>query len=92
VLAQLLIASIVSTIGEPFRKEWYTNEWHIGILLILIGWFIYQCFAGTSDFAENTLNLEPVPTYFGYYLLAIAAANTVVSFILWAIADRYHIY
>jgi len=88
VLAQLMIASVVSTIGEPYRKEWYTNYWHLGILALLTGWFIYQCYAGTSSFAEDTLDLEPIPTYFGSYIIAIAAGNTVISFVLWAVADR----
>lgn len=88
VLAQLMIASVVSTIGEPYRCEWYTNYWHMGILVLLTGWFLYQCYAGTSSFAEDTLNLEPIPTYFGGYIIAIAVVNTGISFVIWAIADR----
>jgi hypothetical protein len=83
-----MIASVVSTIGEPYRKEWYTNYWHLGILALLTGWWIYQCYAGTSDFAEETLDLEPVPTYFGSYIIAMAAGNLVLSFVFWAVADR----
>ena len=88
VLAQLMIASVVSTIGEPYRLEWYTNYAHLVILALLTGWFIYQCYSGTSSFAEDTLKLEPIPAYFGGYIIAIAVVNTALSFAAWAVADR----
>jgi len=88
VLAQLMIASVVSTIGEPNRLEWYNNYAHLVILALLTGWFIYQRYSGTSSFAEDTLNLEPVPAYFGGYIIAIAVLGTDLSFAAWAVADR----
>jgi hypothetical protein len=64
-----MIASIVSTIGKPFRREWYTNKYHRIALILQLGWLVYQVFAGSSYFAEDVLLMEPVPTYFGFIIL-----------------------
>jgi hypothetical protein len=88
VLFQLITASIVCTIGYPFREEWYYNIYHLITILLQIIWVLYQTFAGTSYFAESILKLEPVPAYFGCYLVAFYIVNTATSIFLWTFSYR----
>jgi hypothetical protein len=88
VLGQLMIASVVSTIGEPFRKEWYTNRWLVYSLIIQLAWLLYQVFAGSGYFPEELLGLEPIPTYFGFIILGLIAANAFLAGLLWMFAGR----
>ena len=64
------------------------NVWFICSLLIGVIWLLYQTFAGTSYFAEDVLDLEPVPAYFGFYLVAIYAGIFAASMLLWTISYR----
>jgi hypothetical protein len=88
VLGQLIIASVVSTIGSPWRRDWFENHWHVGLIALQTVWLLYQLFAGTSYFAEDVLDLRPVPVYFSVCIIAIILANAVVSVLLWALAFR----
>ena len=88
VLGQLMIASVVSTIGYPFRKEWYENPLHVSVLFLQLIWLLYQIFAGDSYFAEDILDLKPVPEYFSYYIIALLVGNAAVSGLFWMLAVR----
>lgn len=84
VLGQLMIAGIVSAIGEPYRIEWYRDPIFTGILLFDFIWLLYQIFQTGSDFATDVLQLETIPTYFGFYILGILTFNLLLSsFFLW---------
>jgi len=84
VLGQLMIAAMVSAIGEPFRIEWHRDPIFSGILLFDFIWLLYQVFQTGSDFATDVLQLETIPTYFGFYILGILLVNLLLSlFFLW---------
>lgn len=84
VLGQLMIAGMVAAIGEPFRIEWYRDPIFSSILLIEFIWLLYQIFQSGSDFATDVLQLETIPTYFGFYILGILMVNLLISlFFLW---------
>ena len=70
------------------RGEWYMNYWLVGSLVLGTIWLLYQTFAGSSYFAEDILDLKPLPTYFGFYLVAIYAGTFAASMLLWAISFR----
>ena len=61
----------------------------VSTLLLRLMWLLYQTFAGTSYFAEDVLDLQPVPTYFGFYLVAVYAGIFAASMLLWAISYRF---
>ncbi len=86
-LAQLMIASVVSTIGEPFRKPWYQNRYHMIALLCQSGWLLFQIFGDNNYFAEDILDLEPLPVYFGFILLLLMITNGVLSWIANSFAE-----
>jgi predicted P-type ATPase len=86
-LAQLMIASVVSTVDHPFRDAWYSNKYHV-ILLFLQGSFVlYQIFARKNQFIVDTLEIRPLPYNFGFILLGIITANACVSFMLARVAE-----
>jgi cation-transporting ATPase 13A2 len=83
-LFQLMIASIVSTIGPPFRESWTTNPYHVGVLCLQFAWVMFQVFGdpnGDNKFMEdkNGLALKPVPAKFGLILTALMFVNLLFS-------------
>jgi hypothetical protein len=78
-LAQLIIASIVSTIGEPFRKAWYRNLIHVSIVLVQSVWVLIQVFAPYNEFISDILSLKPLPKSFGIQLLGLMICNGLIS-------------
>jgi predicted P-type ATPase len=80
-LAQLMIASVVSTIGEPFRKPWYTNRYHVIALSFQLVWLFFQTFGDNNYFSEKILDLEPLPVYFGFILMSLMIGNAILSWI-----------
>lgn len=78
-LAQLMIASVVSTVDHPFRMSWYSNYYHVGLLLVQGCFLIYQIFSRRSNFLEHVLEIKPMPFEFCFILCALIAANGVVS-------------
>ncbi len=88
VLGQLMIASIVSNIGHPFRLEWYQNNYLLLSLLFQGIWLTYQIFAGSGDFPETDLSLRPVPVYFSFIEVGLVVGNGCVSMVLWGVATR----
>ena len=82
-----MIAAVVSTIGAPFRLEWYTNHWLLLALLLQGIWLTYQIFAD-DDFSHDSLTLKPLPTSFCFVELGLIVGNAGVSLFLWAAAYR----
>jgi hypothetical protein len=87
-LAQLMIASVVVTIGEPFRKPWYTNKAHIGIMLCQSAWIMYLLFGENNDFMVG-LDNKPTPQSFSGIIIGVIAANAVASAIATKFADAF---
>jgi hypothetical protein len=81
-LGQLMIASIVSSIGEPFRKQWYLNWWHVVALIFQTGWLMFQLFSGDNYFTRVILEQKPLPVDFSFTLLGYLLFNAFVSIIL----------
>lgn len=77
-LAQLMIASVVVTIGEPFRKPWYTNKAHVGVLLLHSAWIAYLLFGEENDFMVAIDN-KHAPKRFSGILVGIILANVAAS-------------
>jgi len=85
-LFQLMIASIVSTIGPPFRASWHSNPYHVGVLILQFSWVMFQVFGrpqpGQKDFKaffeEGGLDLKPMPSSFGAILVVLMFINLLV--------------
>ena len=88
-LAQLMIASVVSTIGEPFRKSWNTNKMQVTALALQFAWLLYQLFGSDKVFYQDIMQLKPLPVSFGFTLLALMFLNLLVSVVLNEIADGF---
>jgi cation-transporting ATPase 13A3/4/5 len=88
-LSQLMIGSVVATIGAPFRKAWYTNFWHVLALFLQAGWVSYQLFQTGDAFATTWLYLEPLPFDFSLILLGLIGANAAVSTGLYYVAECF---
>lgn len=87
-LSQLCIASVVVTIGKPFRKPCYLSEKHMALLLIHAGWIFYLLFGGESEFGIAVDN-KPVPHNFAGILIGLIICNAVVSGLLTKVADFF---
>jgi magnesium-transporting ATPase (P-type) len=74
-MAQTMISAAVSVIGAPFMQDWWNNVWFWASNIPTLGWLLYSTFAGDSSFAENDLDMEPIPTYFGFIMCGLYAAN-----------------
>ena len=57
-LAQVLIASVVSTIGHPFRIRWYENPYHVVCLVLQSIFVVYQVISRNICIILNTLALH----------------------------------
>ncbi len=87
--AQLMIASIVSGIDEPFRKPWYTNKYLVAALTGQLGFLLFMIFSGESYFYSDVLQMKALPTSFGCILFLFMVFNGVVSMILSAVANAF---
>ena len=85
-LAQLMIASVVSTVGEPFRKPWYQNRTHLAVMLVQSGWIFYLLFGADSKFMYDMTN-KPTSDNFAGILIGIIAANIFASAVVAKIMD-----
>jgi magnesium-transporting ATPase (P-type) len=80
-LWQLMIASIVASIDQPFRKPWYKNPYH---LLAFLGQFIFLMFIMFSPdnaFLES-IQIKPLDSGFCGLILVLVIANLVCSLFL----------
>lgn len=87
-LAQLMIASVVVTIGKPFRKPWYTSQMHLACFAGQSIWLLYILFGKYDSFLRMMSNL-PVKTDFAIIILCLIACNCVVSGLWTKFADRF---
>eukprot|EP01033_Poteriospumella_lacustris_P003949 gene3949-2808_t len=88
-LGQIMIASVVCSIGHPYRKAWYTNRYHVGALVVQCGWLLFQIFASDDWFLQHVLDIEPVPVYYGFVLLALLVLNALVCAGVTELGDRW---
>jgi magnesium-transporting ATPase (P-type) len=86
-MAQTMIAAAVSCIGAPFRQDWWSNVWFWCACGPTFGWLLYSTFAGDSSFAENDLDMEPIPTYFGFIMCGLYAANVAASAVFFLLSN-----
>ena len=82
VLGQVVIAAVLSYIGEPFRRDWTSNYLFTGAIIVIGLWTIYQCFAGGSTFAVDFLGLVETPVYFGWILVSLIGANALLCYLV----------
>lgn len=88
-LVQVMIASVVSTIGAPFRMPWYSNYSHL-VCLFLQGIFVVgQLFATHNAFTSEFLDIKPMPTDYCFLLVFIMLCNIVVSVGLEVFGSKY---
>jgi cation-transporting ATPase 13A3/4/5 len=86
-LVQLMLASVISTVGHPFREPWYTNKYHVGILILQGVFVCIQIFMRENAFTRDFLEIKPLPLEFCWIVVGICAANIVVSGIFAQIAE-----
>lgn len=86
-LVQIMIASVISSVGHPFREPWYTNKYQVGILGVQAIFVIIQIFMRENPFMKDFLEIKPLPIDFCWIVVAIIIANIVVSGILARIAE-----
>jgi magnesium-transporting ATPase (P-type) len=89
-LVQVMISSVVSTVGEPYRKAWYTNYPHVACLLLQTVFVIGQLFASHNPFTSDFLEIKPMNRNFCGVLVVIMIANTAVSLALEKIGQFLH--
>ncbi len=87
-LAQLMIASVVVTIGKPFRKPCYTSWKHMTLLLIHTSWIMYLLFGEKSAFMVGIDN-KPTTNNFAGILIGLIACNAVCSGLATKVADYF---
>lgn len=81
-LAQCVIACIVSHIGEPVTEEWYANKPFVLLVSLCSAWVLYQLFAGDTYFATSILDLVPTPAYFGFMMVGLISVNAAAAIAL----------
>ena len=81
-MGQMLIAAVLSYIGEPFRRDWSTNYIFTSFIVLGAVWVIYQCFAGGSTFAVDFLGLVETPFYFGWIMVSLIGANAILAYLV----------
>lgn len=81
-LAQCIIACVVSHVGEPVTAEWHANRPFVLLVSLCSAWLLYQLFAGDTYFATSVLNLVPTPAYFGFMMLGLISFNVVAALAL----------
>jgi cation-transporting ATPase 13A2 len=85
-LAQLMIASVVVTIGKPFRLPWYRNRIHLTVLTCQTGYLFFLLFDRETRSAAALQN-HPFPFNFSFIILALICANAVTSAAVALFAD-----
>lgn len=80
-LWQLMIASIVASIDQPFRKPWYKNQYHLLAFLGQFSFLMYIMFAPNDSFLKD-IQIKPLDSGFCGLLLLLVLANLVCSLLL----------
>lgn len=88
-LGQIMMASVVASIGYPFRRAWHHNIYHVGSLIVQFGWLLFQIFAQDNWFLKNVLDLKPVPVYFGFVVLFLLTINLLACLGITELGDFY---
>jgi cation-transporting ATPase 13A3/4/5 len=87
-LAQLMIASVVVTIGRPFRDPFYLSWKHVTLLMIQTGWIFYLLFSPKSEFSIYIDN-KPMDHNFSGILIGLICCNAFLSAVCTKIADYF---
>lgn len=88
-LAQILIASIVSSIGPPYQQRWYENKMQLAIMAAQVVFLLFQTFAQDNWFLIHVFKVEPLPVEYGLKLAALMIANLVVSLAVVHFTDHW---
>ncbi len=88
-LAQVMVASVVSTIGRPFRQPWFKNTYHVGCLVVQLIFLIYLLLSrDDSYFVTKVIQIKPLPYSFCFILIIIVLSNCAASALLSKLADK----
>lgn len=87
-LSQLMIASVVVTIGKPFRMPWYSSKEHIIVLILQSCYVLWLIFGTNSSFMASLDNI-PTPHSFGFVLILIIICNSIISGVATKFADTF---
>ena len=87
-LAQLMIASVVTAVGEPHRRMWYTNKVHVALLVAQAAYILYLIFGADNAFMRGMAN-DLMPHSFGAILVAIILGNVIVSGVAARFCDQF---
>ena len=90
-LAQLMIASVVVTIGRPFRHPWYTNTAHILVMTLQAAYITFLLFNHDETFNRLVTN-KPAPDKFQGILIALILLNIIISAIGNWIAELFFLF
>ena len=77
-LSQLMIASVVVTIGKPFRMPFYSNYAHMSILLCQTAWICFIVFSNKNQFLVDLEN-DTVPHSMGGIVFGLIGMNVFLS-------------
>lgn len=90
-LSQLMLASLLSSIGPPFRRRWTENKYHLAALVMQGAWILFQLFAQQNSFLQDTLQVKPWLVSFGGILLVLIVLQTVVCVSLADVINRAYL-
>jgi len=92
VLGQLLIAAMCSSYGEPFRQEWYTNNWLVGWLTTGTIGIAFMCLDSSNSVLQYVMPMTPLPASFGKIILGYFFLNAILSLWLKGLVDSFFLY
>jgi magnesium-transporting ATPase (P-type) len=87
---QVMIASVASTIGSPYRQSWYTNSYHWVCFAFQLPMILYIMFAKDNNII-HILEMKSLPYDFCIILLMIVVCNCIVSGLLMFVIEKWHI-
>jgi magnesium-transporting ATPase (P-type) len=88
-LGQLMLASIASSLGEPFRLSWHLNAYHLYALLVQGIWLLFQIFAQNNYLLQEILQIKPFPVYFGMIIVGLLILNGLMAMWIVQYVERH---
>ena len=86
-LGQFVLSAMTSSIGMPFRQEWYMNRGLLLFLLLGTGWVVFQCLCSEHPWLNILLPMKPFPKTFGQLLLGLLLLNALLGLELKRLVD-----
>lgn len=77
----LVFSCLALCIGRPFRKEFWTNRWLVGFVLLILGWELFALFAEPTSMDEY-LQLKQLPRFFQFAILGLGIVYGILSTII----------